>query len=62
MTPNTDTAAKLDFVLRRLETRWKWIDDHPGHPLFTEREDSLLVDLKEYERIEDERWANQRTS
>lgn len=46
-------TKQRDDVLALLETRWKWLDANPNHPLFREREDACLDALKEYERLED---------
>jgi hypothetical protein len=36
-----------------LEQRWAWLDAHPEHPQFVEREDAVLGDLATYEQMED---------
>lgn len=48
-----ELAHERDRMVDLLETRWRWIDEHPGHAAFVEREDAVLSDLAAYERTED---------
>lgn len=57
----SDLTTQRDETLARLDRRWAWCDANPGHPLFAEREDAVLADLAEYERLEDALRAHQPT-
>lgn len=46
-------TAERDATLSRLEKRWTWLDEHPDHSLFGDREDAALEDLALYEQQED---------
>lgn len=46
-------ADERDRLVERMDRRWAWLDANGGHPQFIEREDAVLADIQEYERIED---------
>lgn len=48
-----ELADERDRMVGLLEMRWRWLDEHPGHPQFSEREDRVLADLTVYEQTED---------
>lgn len=59
--PMRDSATEIalalseerDGLIRVLEKRWRWLDEHPTHDQFTEREDAFLDLLAQYEQTED---------
>lgn len=46
-------ADERDDLLAKLETRWRWLDDHLNHPQFSDREEAVLEDLKIYMEQQD---------
>ena len=48
-----ELAEQRNDLVKRMETRWGWLDRNAGHPQFVEREDALIQDIHEYERTED---------
>ena len=46
-------AAERDALVVKLEARWRWLGENPGHPKYREREDLALEDLGVYELMED---------
>lgn len=48
-----ELANERDKMKSLLDKRWDWCWVNESSPLFVEREDALLKDLKEYEAMED---------
>lgn len=42
-----------DELAERLERMWTWLDQHPDHERYSERETALLVELTRYVRVVD---------
>jgi hypothetical protein len=49
-----ELTATRDAARVRLEQRWDWCQTNASHPSLPAREVDTLLDLRAYERVEDE--------